>query len=159
VPQLRVGLFRIDHRVSYDLNIVIKPEKIRDFTFPELWEVFLSWRSSIIEWGLAPKVVFDQVDPVEGLEPIFQWLPDQRYLAIERLLRNPDPDMSLPFTDGYREFLLAMANKMADAGWWSEDFRLDWWANHIKPWLKTFLSDAVAHVPPNYRRNRYWLTH
>jgi hypothetical protein len=136
--------------------IVPHQDDITKMTFAELWEVFLQWRVAALEWPLSPQVVFDEVEPID-LDPIFQALVDQRHLTMERLLRNPDPDISLAFTQGYREYLLAMENKNAETDWWSEESRLEWWQGHIYEWLKTFLSYAVAHVPPNYRRNQLLL--
>lgn len=65
--------------------------------FPELWERFLAWRIAILEGNLSPKQVFQEVDPKEELE-IGQFLTDERHLALERLLLNPDPDLRLAFT-------------------------------------------------------------
>jgi hypothetical protein len=139
------------------------PDDIKNLSFPELWEVFLQWRIAALEWPLSPKAVFDDVEPID-IDPIFQALVDQRHLTMERLLRNPDPDLSLAFTPGYRDYLLSMENKKADAGWWSEQSRLEWWQGHIDRWLKTFLSYAVrpraSQLPPepafafSLRRNR-----
>jgi hypothetical protein len=59
--------------------------------------VFLQWRIAALEWPLSPKAVFDEVEPID-LDPVFQALVDQRHLTMERLLRNPDPDLSVAFT-------------------------------------------------------------
>ena len=124
--------------------------------FAELWQIFLHWRVAALEWPLSPKAVFDEVEPIEGLDLIFQPLVDQRHIAIARLLANPDPDISLAFTTGYRGYLLAMDNKKLQ-GKWYERPDPEWWESHLRPWLRTFLSFAVACVPPNYRRNQLLL--
>jgi hypothetical protein len=140
---------------GYD-PMVLRPDDVNNRCFRELWDVFLHWRVAALEWPLSPKVVFEEVEPVEDLHPIFQPLVDQRWIAIERLLRNPDPDISLAFTEGYRHYLLGMDNKKLD-GEWYERPSAEWWEGHIDRWLRTFLSNAVAHVPPNYRTNQLLL--
>lgn len=119
----------------------------RPLPFPELWERFLAWRFAILEWRLSPKQVFAELDPKEDLE-IFQFLTDERYRAIERLLINPDPDLRQAFTEPYRGFIDSFNEGGADP---------EWWEAHLRPWLQTFLSYAVAAVPPNYRRNQLLL--
>jgi len=129
---------------------------IQNLKFAQLWEVFLQWRVAALEWQLSPKIVFDEMDPKKELRPIFQPLTDQRYIAIERLLQNPDPEVRLAFTEGYRDFLMALDSKKLD-GEWYERPDAEWWEQRIEPWLRTFLAYAVAYVPPNYRRNQILL--
>jgi hypothetical protein len=136
--------------------IVPDSEDIKKMPFSELWEVFLQWRVAALEWPLSPKIVFEEVEPIEDLHPIFQPLVDERHIAIERLLRNPDPDISLAFTERHRDFLLKMENKKLD-GEWHQRPDAEWWEAHIIGWLRTFLSYAVEHVPPNYRRDQLLL--
>jgi hypothetical protein len=42
-------------------------------------------------------------------------------------------------------------------GEWYERPDAEWWEPYITPWLRMFLSYAVAHVPPHYRRNQLLL--
>lgn len=119
-------------------SVVLHPDAIQNMPFPELWDVFLRWRVAILEWPLSPKVVFDEVEPIVDLHSIFQFLVDQRHIAIERLLRNPDPDMSVAFTERYRGYLLSMDNKKLD-GEWYERPDAEWWQVHIHCWLRTSL--------------------
>jgi len=123
------------------------PVEIKREEFAALWKVFLSWRVAVLEWGLSPKQVFAELEPREELE-LCQFLNDERHRVIERLLINPDPDIRQGFTETYREFIDLLHKVPPDADWWQEELR---------PWLETFLSYAVATVPPNYRRNQLLL--
>jgi hypothetical protein len=49
-----------------------------------------------------------------------------------------------------------MENKKLD-GKWHERPDVEWWEGHIVRWLRTFLSYAAEHVPPNYRRDQLLL--
>ena len=113
------------------------PVEIRREEFAALWKVFLSWRVAVLEWGLSPKQVFEELQPREQLE-LCQFLNDERYRVIERLLINPDPEVRQGFTETYREFIELLHTVPPDADWWQEELR---------PWLETFLSYAVATVP------------
>lgn len=115
--------------------------------FPELWERFLAWRIAVLEWRLSPKQVFQELEPMEELE-VGQFLTDERHRAIERLLLNPDSDLRQAFTEPYRDFINFLHEGNTDP---------EWWQGQIRPWLETFLSYAVATVPPNYRRNQLLL--
>ena len=126
---------------------MIDPSAIKNLSFAELWEVFLSWRIAALEWPLSPEVVFNEIEPTEDLE-IFQFLTDERYRVIERLLLAPDKDLRQAFTEPYREFFDALHLGATDP---------EWWQGQLEPWLKTFLSYAVATVPPNYRRDQILL--
>jgi hypothetical protein len=127
---------------------MIPPNDIENLRFSDLWEVFLAWRIAILEWPLSPKVVFDESDPIEVLEPIFQPLSDERYRVIERLLLKPDQDLRKAFTPKYADFIDAMHGGKT---------KPDWWMGQLEPWLKTFLRYAISTVPPNYRRNQLLL--
>lgn len=117
--------------------------------FFELWERFLAWRIAILEWGLSPKQVFQELEPTEEEElEVGQFLTDERHRSIERLLINPDPDLRQAFTEPYRKFI-----DLLNKGNTNPEF----WQVQLRPWLETFLSYAVATVPPNYRRNQLLL--
>jgi hypothetical protein len=119
--------------------------KFEQLPFEDLWEPFLAWRVAILEWGLSPQQVFDELDPPDP-DYEFQFVTDERIRAMERLLIKPDPDLRLAFTQPYRS-PIAGSREESEVQW---DF-------YLRPWLEAFLAYAVATVPPNYRRKQLML--
>jgi hypothetical protein len=97
-------------------RILCEPNELDVMQFPEFWEIF--WHGAWRFWsGNCPRRrVFAEVDPKEDLG-IFQFLTDERYRVIERLLGNPDPDIRKGFTEPFRVLFGDLHGDNPDPEW------------------------------------------